>query len=201
MATLSLQQGAREAPPPDELAALYLLADKVVSAGALNRHSRAAELSARAALKAEAFLGDDSLVVAELQMVESNAVVNLVATTSGAEKVALCRRAWDALLSVVAILQRRLAADTLLPGTVWKEVSDYYAHERAAIFVAKNKPVPSPADLKLLGSTIGCSVLLDALYRSLNFLHKSFQTWWPDAQRKAVESFVRPLFFFLSSRH
>ena len=59
----SSQQGAGDAPP-DQLAALYTLAGKVVKAGMRKRHSRAAELSARAALKAEAFLGDDSLVVA-----------------------------------------------------------------------------------------------------------------------------------------
>ena len=73
MASPSSQQGAREAPPPDQLAALYSLTDKAAVAGALNRHSRNAELSARAALKAEAFFPDDSLVVADQRMHESDA--------------------------------------------------------------------------------------------------------------------------------
>ena len=54
MASSSAQQGAREPPPPDELAAFYSLSDKVLSAGLLCRHARDVELSARAALKAEA---------------------------------------------------------------------------------------------------------------------------------------------------
>ena len=189
MASPSSQQGAREALPPDQLTALYSLKDKFVNASALNRHARAAELSARAALKAEALLGDDSLVVADLRMAESHALVGLTIAASGAEKAALRCRSWSALLSVIALLQRRLASDTLLFGTVRKEESDYYAHAQASIFAAKNKPVPSPADLKNFGPTIGYSVLLSALYRSLSFL-KSFQSWWPDAQRKIVESFV-----------
>ena len=162
-------------------------------AGVLNRHSRAAELSARAALKAEALLGDDSLVVAHQRMNESTVLANLAATASGAEQGALCRRSWGALLSVVALLQRRLASDSFLPGTVREEESDYYGHVQAAIFAAHNDPVPQPAELQDLGSMIGCSVLLGALFRSLNFLDNSFQSVWPDAQRKIVESFVRAL--------
>ena len=193
MASSSSQQGAREAPPPDQLASLYSLTDKAVNAGALRRHARSVELSALAALKAEASFTDDSLVVAYLRMNESKALASLAATERGAEQAALCRRSWDALLSVLAILQHRLAADTLLPGTVRKEESDYYAHVQAVAFAAQNEPLPSTAALQNSGSTIGCSVLLGALYRSLNFASKLFQSWWPDAQRKVVESFVRPL--------
>ena len=196
MASPSSQQGAREALPPDQLTALYSLADKFLNASALNRHARAAELSARGALKAEALLGDNSVVVVHLRVNESRSLANLAATASGAEQVALCRRSWSSLLSVLAILERRLASDTLLPGTVRKEESDYYVHVQASIYAAQNKPVVLPADLQILGSTIGCSVLLGALYRSLNFLVKIFQSWWTDAQRKIVESFVRA---FLSS--
>ena len=193
MASSSSLQRAREAPPPDQLAAFYSLMDKVISAGALRRTSRSVELSARAALKAEAFFGDDSLVVAHLRMNESRALANLAATTSGAEEQALCRRSWSALLSVVALVQRRLASDTLLLGTVRKEEIDYYAHVCAATFAAHNEAVPPPADLQILGSMIGWTVLLGALFRSLDFLDKSFQSLWPDAQRKVVELFVRTL--------
>ena len=53
-AMASTHQGQRDEPPPDQLANLYSLVDKIASAGVLNRPSRAVELSARAALKAEA---------------------------------------------------------------------------------------------------------------------------------------------------
>ena len=188
MASSSSQQGGRE-PPPDQLAALYSLTDKFVSAGALSRHSRTAELSALAALKAEALLGDDSLVVAFLQMFESDALNNMTVAASGAERPTLRRRSWSTLLSVVALLQRRIAANTLL--AVRKEESDYYAHIVAAAFAAQNKPASQPAVLKNYGSTFGYGVLLDALYRSLDFMMTTFQPLWPAAQRKMVELFVR----------
>ena len=193
MASSSSRQGAREPPPPDQLAALYSLTDKFVSAGALSRHSRTAELAARAALKAEALLGDDSLVVADLRMNESEALNNMAATASGAEKDALFRRSLSGLLSVIALLQRRISANTLLFGAVRKEEFDYCIHVQAASFAANNEPVPPPADLASMGSSIGYVVLLDAMFRSLHFLFVSFRSSWPAAQRKVVESFVRAL--------
>ena len=57
MAT-SLHRGAARAPPPaDQLAAFYKLVDKEVIAGQLCRYARDAELSAQAALQAEALFG------------------------------------------------------------------------------------------------------------------------------------------------
>ena len=191
MSSFSSQQGAREAPPPDQLAALYSLTDKVVSTGALCRHARNVELSARAALKAEALFTDDSLVVARLRMIESKSLVNLAIAASPADREALIRRSWSALLSVIALLQRRLAANTLLPGTVRKEETDYYAHALAALLAVQNEPVPPPSGLQTLASTIGYVVLLDALDKSLHFMPESFQMFWPAAQRKVVEMFVR----------
>ena len=195
MASSSSQQGAREPPPPDQLAAFYSLTDKVVTAGALNRHSRTAELSARAALKAEALFPDDSLVVAHLLTDEINALANLSATASGAEKHALLRRCWSALLLVIALLQRRRKASTLLPGTVRKEESHYYAHVVIATCAVRNKPPPHLAKLQTEAASIGYIVLLDALYRSLNFMFASLHSLWPAAQRKIVESFVRAFLF------
>ena len=191
MTPSSSQQGAREEPPLDKLAALYSLADKIARAGALNRHSRSIELSAHAADKAEAFFGDDTLVVAELRIRESEAYVGLSESADGAEQEALFRRSWSALLSVIALLQRRIAADTLLPGTVRKEESEYYAHVQAASCAAQNKPALLPPMLEFVSGAIGYCVFLDALYRSLHFMLTSFQPRWPDAQRKIVHSFVR----------
>ena len=88
-------------------------------------------------------------------MSESFALVNVAAKTSGAEQEALFRRSWSALLSTIALLVRRLTTNTLLPGSVRKEESDYYAHEHAAIFAAHNKLVPPTAALQNLGYMIG----------------------------------------------
>ena len=180
-------------------AALYSLADKAANAGALRRHARGAELSARAALKAEAFLGLDSLVAAHLRMNECNALAHLAASSSCAEQEALYCRSWSTLLSVIALLQRRHNTSTLLAGTERKEESDYYAHVIAAMLVAQNKPVPPPFVLQIFASSIGYTVLLNALHKSLVFLFKSLHPLWPAEQRMIVETFVRSFLTLLSS--
>ena len=63
-------------PPPDQLAAFYRLVDKKAIAGVLGRHARDAELSASAAVQAEALFGENSLVFAHLRMGETQALIN-----------------------------------------------------------------------------------------------------------------------------
>ena len=128
-------------------------------------------------------------------MAESKAIVSLLSTASGEEQLALVRRSWSALLSVVTLLKRRLATNTLLPGTVRKEESDYAAHVQLATRTAMNEPVPPPFVLVLMASALGYDVLLDALFRSLHFLTTDLLSLWPVAQRRVVESFVRFLAF------
>lgn len=139
MASSSPQEGARAPPPPDQLAVLYSLVDKRVNAAVLCRHARDAELSATAAVIAEALFPGDSLVVAHLRMAESRAFVYLAASANGAERDALSRRSWSALLFVIALLQRRL--NTILPGDVRKEEFDYHVHVLVAKCAAKNVSV------------------------------------------------------------
>ena len=87
-----LCSAARGPPPPDQLASLYKLVDIQSIAGALGRHARVVELSASAALQAEALFGGDvSLVVANLRMGESQSLSTLAA--SGAERELFVRRA------------------------------------------------------------------------------------------------------------
>ena len=133
-------------------------------------------------------------MVAHLRMQECTALSSLVIRASGAEQHALVRRSWSALLSVIAILQRRLEDNTLLPGTVRKEELDYSAHVLAATFAAKKVPAPSFLALQALASAIGYDVLISALHRGLNFSFKMFRPLLPAAQRKSVELFVRALF-------
>ena len=158
MAASSSEGGAARAQPPlppDQLASFYKLVDKKAVAGQLGRHTRNAELSAQAAVQAEALFGGDSLVVADLRYNESESLNNLAMRASGAESEALDRRAWAALLSVIPLLLRRLANDTLLPGTIREEELDYEAHMTAVIKQTLNEPDSPPAELRASASTIG----------------------------------------------
>ena len=189
MASSSVERGATRAPPPaDKLPSLYKLVDKQVIAAAFGRHARDAELSASAAVEAEAlFGGDDSLVVANLRMSESRALINLASVASGADQDAFARRSWDALLSLIPLLLRRLEANTLLPGTVREEELDYTVHLQIAVKTAQKKLLPSPAALRVVASTIGYDTLVTAIYRGLDLLQLQFV---PAAQKRNVESFV-----------
>ena len=184
----SSQRGAARAPPPPEqLALFYKLADKQVIAAVLCRHARSAELSASAAAQAEALLGDDSLVVANMRMGECDALGCLVAEASGAELMALYRRLWDVLLSLIPLLLRRVEANTLLPGTVREEELAYTAHEEATVLKSKNKPVPPLAELRGTGSAMGYNTLVLAIFRSLELLRVPL---FPVVQKTMVEPFV-----------
>ena len=189
MASSSSQRGTapRASPPPDQLASFYKLVDKQAIAGALCRYARHAELSASAAVQAEALFGeDDSLVVAHLRMSESDSLSNLSVDASGADKGAFLRRSWAVLLLVVPLLLRRVEANTLLHGAVREEEIDHYARALAASVKAKSKPVSSPALLRIIASTMGYNTLMYAMVRSLDLLPLP----WPAAQKTKVESFV-----------
>ena len=173
---------------PDQLAAFYKLVDKKAIAGALCRHARDAELSASAAVQAEAlYKGDDSLVVASLRMDESQSLTCLALEASGVEQATFFQQSWAALLSALPLLLRRIAANTLLPGTVREEELDYEAHVQAAIRKAMNKPVASPAGLRAAASTLGYNILLHAISTSVGLLLLQFL---PAMQKRLVESFV-----------
>ena len=189
MASSLSQRGAATwaPPPPDQLAAFYKLVDKKVIAGVLCRAARDVELSAQAAVQAEALFGDDSLVVASLRFSESESLAGLFLAASGAEADALLRRCWAALVSLVPLLLRRIEANTLLPGTIREEELDFDAHVQAVGRTEMNKPIPSPAVLRVLASTMGYNILMDAMYRCLDLLLGLF---WPAAQKRRVESFV-----------
>ena len=184
MASSSSQRcAARAPPPPDQLAAFYKLVDKRTIAGVLARVSRNAELSAQAAVQAEALFGDDSLVVARLRYSESEALTGLALAASGAEHVALLRRSWAVLVSLITPLLRRLEANTLLPGTVREEELDYDAYVQAVVLTATGEPVPSPARLREWATTLGYTTLRRAMCRSLDLLTLPL---WPAAQRRVV---------------
>ena len=105
-------------PPPEGVAAFYALVEKQVTSGVLSRFARCAELSERAATHVIRLWGDNSLVVADLRVSEATALRNeALMSTSSAEQAALARRAWAIFVSVHALLLRRLADNTLLPGT------------------------------------------------------------------------------------
>ena len=186
MASSSSQRG--EPPQPAQLAAFYKLVDKELIAGVLGRLARYVELSAQAAVHAEALFGDDSLMVASLRYNQSKSLVGLAMAASGAEAVALLRKSFAMLLSLIPLLLRRLEANTLLPGTIRQEELDYETHAQAAIYRTKNEPVPSPAARSAeQASATGYNTLMDAMFRSLEHLQ---QPLWPQHERRMVESFV-----------
>ena len=153
------------APPPVEVAALYALVEKQTTAAALNRHARCAELSNRAVSHAERLWGE-SLVVANLRMGEALSLREMArASTCSSEKEALRRRAWAILVLVNSLLLRRLADNTLLPGTMREEEVTFSARKLAFVCKAQDVPVPSDSD-----ETLGYETLLSAALNTLALL-------------------------------
>ena len=120
-------------------------------------------------------------------MRETEVLTSLAVEASGAERNMFYRRAWAVLLSVIPLLLRRHEANALLPGTVRDEELDYEAHVQAAVKKAKDDPIPSPPELRVIASLTGYVTLLDAIYASLNLLRVQL---WPAVQKKTVELFV-----------
>lgn len=99
----------------------------------------------------------------------------------------LTRRAMDLLCALNALLLRRLATNTLMPGTVRDEELDFDAHGQAAVKRAANLPCPLPARLRAMASTPGYETLLCALLNSLYLLPAPF---WSASQRASLEAFI-----------
>ena len=175
-------------PPPEELAAFYALVEKRVTAGVLGRAARCAELSDRAARHAARLWGNNSLVVAELRVSEAMALRGIAnASTSEKEKEALRRRAWAILVPMHALLLRRLADNTLLPGTNTEEEVTYLARSQAFAWKAQGRPVPPEAAFQGLGVVHGYETLLKTVYQTLALLTelRGFAL-----QRESAHSFV-----------
>lgn len=147
MASLS-QQGVITPPSAARTAALYALVEKQVAACLLKRHARAADLAERAASHAEAMYAPDSLVFASLRAECCQALFNIAGDADGDEQLTLLRRAADVLSPVIALVLRRLEANTLLPGTVREEELDYDVRVQTAACLGSNNPVPEAAALR-----------------------------------------------------
>ena len=179
---------AREPPAPDQLAALNKLLEKLVTAGMLGRHARLLELAGRAAAVAEALYTEDSLIVASLRATEANALWNMsCATGSKAEEAALERRAWALLPTLRDLLMRRVAANTLLPGTVRQEENVHGAFLVAATCRAANQPVQSNTLLQGAGQLMGYRFLIEVAVMTLTLLASRR---WPRAQEASAQAFV-----------
>ena len=177
----------RAPPPPDQLASFYKLVDKTNVAAALCRYARNAELASQASQTAEALFGDDSLVLADLRGSESSALTNLSNKASGGEQWDLRQRAWAVLVSLVELLVRRLADNTILPGTIREEKLDFAVRQQCTVEKTQGNPNPSPAGLHALAPTFGYNTLIGAMGMSLNL---SQLPYWLAEQKRMVESFV-----------
>ena len=127
-------------------------------------------------------------MVAHLRCSERSSIPNLTITASGAERQALLSRTWAVLLSIIKLLLRRLAENTILPGTNREEELEYDVHPQASILKATNKPVPSLAGLRAAAAMMGYNTLLSAMFGSLNLLSL---TCWPAEQKRSVESYSK----------
>ena len=186
-------------PPPspdaaraaDQLTSLHGLLDKVITAGTLCRHARHQELAGRAATLAEALYTEDSLVVASVRMYEASALWNMscAANEAGsyAEEEALDSRNWALLLPLHALLLRRVAANTLLSGTVRQEESEYGAYVDTVGRRAASKPALSNVDLQAAGQWIGYKTLLEVVINTVKLLGSRR---WPRAQKASAQAFV-----------
>ena len=111
-----------------------------------------------------------------------------LASTSFSEKEALRRRARAILVPVHALLLRRLADNTLLPGTNTEEEVTYHARSLAFTIKAKEQPVPSEAVyLQSLGVLFGYETLLYAVFDTLTLL---IELRGSALLRESVHSFV-----------
>ena len=180
--------GALPPPPPEQFAAFYALVEKRVTAAVLGRHARCAELSDRAARNAERLYGDNSLVVADLRVDEASSLREMArASTSLSGKGVLYRRAWAILVPVHALLLRRLADKTLLPGNIKEEEVMHDACSQAFVCQAKDKAVPSEVVLQRMGATLGYETLLKAVFHTLALINELRGSVLP---RERAHSFV-----------
>ena len=158
-------------PPPEEVSAFYALVEKQSTAEVLSRDVRCAELCDAGARHAARLWGENSLVVAHLRLSEATSLRNLASTsTSAPEQEALLRRAWAILVPVHALFLRRIADNTLMPGTNTEAEVTYLAHSEAFGLKAMDKPVPSKAVLRGFGVVLGYSALMKAVDLTLALL-------------------------------
>ena len=129
-----------------------------------------------------------AFLVADLRAGEARALRGLAfASTSYSEAEALRRRAWAILVPVHALLLRRLADNTLLPGTNKEEEVTYYARSQAFIWKAQGKPVPPAAALQGPCVAFGYTTLLEAVSHTLALLVLLRDSGLP---RESAHSFV-----------
>ena len=127
-------------------------------------------------------------MVAHLHVLEADSLRGMAhASTSSSEQEALRRRAWSILVPVHVLLLRRLADNTLLPGTIKEKEVTFDARSQAFKWKAKDEPVPSDAALQRLGVFLGYETLLDAVYKTLNLLMELRGAALP---RESAHSFV-----------
>ena len=170
------------------MTAFFTLVERVVAAAALGRHARCAELCDRAAQHAATLWGNNCLVVAELRVVEADSMRELAyASTSFSENETLRRRAWALLVPVRVLLLRRLADNTLLPGTNKEEEVTYFVRSQTFGYKAMDKPVPSEAVLQGLGALLGYKSLLDVVLNTLALLGELRGSALP---QESAQSFV-----------
>jgi hypothetical protein len=123
-------------PCAAEASAFLALVERAVSAGRVGRFAHGAELSARAAARAEELYGGASVIAAEMHCAAAKCLYNRAAVDDVEDPVAFAVAAFDALLRAVAHLTPRLRDGTLLPGRCRAEEARFWADA----FLARERP-------------------------------------------------------------
>jgi hypothetical protein len=140
------------------MASVTTLSRKAALLSHNGHYARAAEKYAAAATAAQSLQQPDCLIVAYLQMVEGCMLTtHATVCTALAHAAKAYGRIYRVLLpALMAALQRRKAAGTLVPGACRAAEAAFYGHlhEYKAV-ILQNEPPFKAADLAELGSLIG----------------------------------------------
>lgn len=136
--------------------------------------------------------GDDSVVGADLLVAQASHCNNQALMGAPSDQLPLFLEAWDCLQRALAVLVRRLASRTLLPGCCREEEETLFMHLQWAIWRAEghSEPLPGSAAVQAASATtVGYSAALGAVWVSLCLMRRC--SGWPEPQLALAQVFVR----------
>jgi hypothetical protein len=160
----------------DALASVTALSRKAAVLSRTGHFARAAEKYAAAATAAQSLAQPDCLIVAYLQLEETTALyLHARECQTLADAAAAFERVYCILLpSMMAPLQRRKAAGTLLPGACRAREAAFFGDVQQSSVVMKGGRPFEPAFQAAVGSLIGYETFLSAANLPLTWLMLPF---------------------------
>jgi hypothetical protein len=156
----------------DAMTSVMALSRKAEVLGKSGHFARAAEKCAAAAAAAQSLQQPDSLIVAHLQLDEACKLqAHASACKAPADVAAALERIYFVLLpSMVAALQRRKAAVTLLPGACCARETTFFCDVQQYSSVILDHSPCEPAMLAQLGSLVGYATYVGAADIAMSYL-------------------------------